>query len=148
MRTSRYLILITLVLTLIVPVARYFTVNPEVNACMFDYVDSLDKATWKWYVYTIDWMNHIEPEDSIFNKYIFDHKVWYSQGCIIMSGNLFHDFNNSVYCSITYMIRKLNNPYWDSYELTRAERLKIFGELKADFIKVAKEGFLLNEDEL
>lgn len=45
MRTSRYLILITLVLTLIVPVARYFTVNPEVNACMFDYVDSLDKAT-------------------------------------------------------------------------------------------------------
>lgn len=65
-----------------------------------------------------------------------------------MSGNLFTDFNNSVYCSMTYMIRKLNNPYGDSYELSREERLKIFKELKVDFIKVAKEGFLLNEEEI
>jgi len=45
MKTSRYLILITLMLVLVVPVTRYFTVNPEVNACMFDYVDSLDTST-------------------------------------------------------------------------------------------------------
>jgi hypothetical protein len=46
------------------------------------------------------------------------------------------------------MIRRLNNPYGDSYELSREERFKIFKELKVDFIKVAKEGFLLNEEEL
>lgn len=65
-----------------------------------------------------------------------------------MSGNLFTDFNNSVYCSMTYMIRKLNNPYGDSYELSREERLKIFGELKADFIEVAKSSFLFNQEKL
>ena len=42
MKTSKYLILIVLVLTLIVPVLRFFTIDTDVNACMIEYVDSFD----------------------------------------------------------------------------------------------------------
>jgi len=46
------------------------------------------------------------------------------------------------------MIRKLNNPYGDSYELTTEQRLEIFSELKAEFIEVVKSSFLFNQEEL
>lgn len=60
-------------------------------------------------MYDIDGLNHIEPEGSVMNKYLAEYKIWYATGCIMTSGNLFRDFNNTVYCSMTYMI--LESPF-------------------------------------
>jgi hypothetical protein len=53
-RTSRYLILTTFVLILIVPITRFYTINPDVNACMLEYVDSLGGDNGNGFIYKID----------------------------------------------------------------------------------------------
>lgn len=146
MRTSKYLILITFVLILVVPVARFFTINPDVNACMIEYVDSFDESNGWWFIYKIDWVNHIEPENSIFNKYIADHKVWYSQWCVMISGDLFTDFNNSVYCSLTYIVKKVTNQYTEEPEQPMIERIRVLKSKKSEFATTAKQDFTEAED--
>lgn len=139
MKTSLYLILITWVLALIVPVSRYFTVDPNVNACMIDYVKTLDGYNKKWYMYSIDGLNHIEPKKSIYNDYLGQYKIGYTHGCIMASGRLFTDFNNSVYCSVTYIITRFWWPYQEFFDLDKDQKLAVLGDFKDDFGRVFKE---------
>ncbi|EKE29179.1 MAG: hypothetical protein ACD_2C00210G0007 [uncultured bacterium (gcode 4)] len=104
---SKFIIYPTILLfTVWVPLVKYYTNTPGQNACVLDYVDNLDKSNYKWYLYNIDWYNHIEPWNSTLLNWIEQYKTWRSIWCLMVSDNLFNDINNTFYCSVTYMIRK------------------------------------------
>ena len=94
-----------LVLVVLVPLLRYYSSTPEVNACVADYVEDMETSNNKWLIYDIDWRYHIEPENSIYNDSLGQYLVWESRWCMMYSGNLFNDLNNTIYCSITYLIK-------------------------------------------
>ena len=100
-----------LILVIIVPILRYYTSTPEVNACVSDYVTEMEASDNKWFIYNINWRYHIEPEKSIYNNSLGQYLVWESRWCMMYSGNLFNDLNNTIYCSITYLIK--NAPIHD-----------------------------------
>ena len=147
-KTSQYLILTVIVIVIIVPLVRLYTVNPNVNACMIEYVDNLNVYKPSGYLYKVDWVNHIETKESIFNKYIFEHKVWYSEGCIMASGRLFTDFNNSVYCSFVYMAKTWLDKYSRFPHLSLLERFELYKAQERYFAETLKSDLLVMEDML
>lgn len=95
-----------ILLMIIVPIARYYASTPWINSCVLEYVDNLEESSYKWYVYDINGVKHIEPLNSKNLESLSMYKVWKADGCLIKTNNLFSDLNNTFYCAITYMIRK------------------------------------------
>ncbi len=109
---------VILLLLLWVPIIRYYVSTPEINACVLDYVDNLKDSNYKWYMYDINWIKHIEPLNSDFNDSLKEYRIWETNWCLMSSNNLFNDMNNTFYCTITYLIRnapindKFKEPLW------------------------------------
>lgn len=106
MRTKVITYTVAFVLMLGVPLSRYYVSTPEINACVLDYVDNLEDSNFKWYMYDIDGIKHIEPLNSSMNKSLEKYRVWEANWCLMSSDSLFSDLNNTFYCTITYLIRK------------------------------------------
>jgi len=94
-----------LLLMVWVPTVRYYVSSPWENACVLDYVDNLEESNYKWYMYDIDWVKHLEAGNSRLVNSLEQYKIWTSNWCIMASNNLFNDLNNTFYCTITYMIK-------------------------------------------
>lgn len=109
---------VILLLLVWVPVTRYYASTPDINACVLDYVDNLEESDYKWYMYDINWIKHIEPLNSRMNESLKEYRVWETNWCLMSSDNLFNDMNNTFYCTVTYLIRnapvndKLKQPLW------------------------------------
>lgn len=104
---SRHLIYpVVITLAIGVPVARYYTVTPGVNACVLEYVDSFDSANYRGNIYDIKGERHIEtaPEDG--HDALEDYRIGRSYGCIMVSNNAYADLTNTFYCSVAYMLEK------------------------------------------
>lgn len=114
MRSKIIIYPVVILLMVWVPVLRYYTSTPWINACVLDYVDNLENSNYKWYIYNINWVKHIEPRNSNLTSKIKEYQVWESKGCLMVSNNLFSDLNNTFYCTITYLIR--NAPINDKYK--------------------------------
>ena len=147
MKTSRIFILIIAVLIVVVPIMQFFTIDSDINACMIEYVDSFEDSGAEWYIYKIDGRNHIEPKNSMMNQYIQEHKVGYANGCIMTSGNLFTDFNNSVYCSLTYLTKKIVYTYTDNPEESFMEKFIAAETHKNELVTYVGWEYKLVEDE-
>lgn len=102
----------------ILPVVRYYVSTPWINWCVIDYVDWMDESWNEWYLYSIDWMRHVEPKNSNMVKSLEQYKIWNINWCIVSWDNYFSDLNNTFYCSVAYMIRKsplsesMKTPLW------------------------------------
>ncbi|MDP2090788.1 MAG: hypothetical protein Q8K30_04285 [Candidatus Gracilibacteria bacterium] len=92
-------------LTIGVPVTRYYASTPDINACVLDYVDNLEDSDYKGYMYDINGVKHIEPLNSSMNESLKQYRVGVTNGCLMSSDNLFNDMNNTFYCTVTYLIR-------------------------------------------
>jgi hypothetical protein len=109
---------VILMMLIWVPITRYYSSTPDINACVLDYVDNLEESEYKWYMYDINWIKHIEPLNSKMNESLKQYRIWETNWCLMSSNNLFNDMNNTFYCTITYMIRnapisdKLKQPLW------------------------------------
>lgn len=109
---------VILMLLIWVPITRYYASTPDTNACVLDYVDNLKESRYKWYMYDINWLKHIEPLNSRMNESLKQYRIWETNWCLMSSNNLFNDMNNTFYCTITYLIRnapvneKLKQPLW------------------------------------
>ncbi len=114
MKTKNIIYPAILMLMLWVPILRYYSSTPWINACVLDYVDNLEDSNYKWYMYDIDWVKHIEPLNSNMNNSLTEYRTWESHWCLMVSDNLFNDMNNTFYCTITYLITKL--PVNDKYK--------------------------------
>jgi len=114
MRTSVITYTVVLLLMLWVPITRYYVSTPDINACVLDYVDNLEDSDYKWYMYDINGVKHIEPLNSRMNNSLKQYRIWKSNWCIMAWNNLFDDMNNTFYCTVTYMIR--NAPIDDKYK--------------------------------
>ena len=107
-----------IMLMIIVPVLRYYSTTENINACVIEYVDNMEKSDYKWYMYDINWVPHIEAENSTMNKSLIEFKIWESNWCIMSSNNLFSDLNNTFYCTVVYLIKhapvdeKYKTPLW------------------------------------
>jgi hypothetical protein len=118
MKTKIILYPVTLMLMLWIPVLRYYASTPWINACVLDYVDNLEESNYKWYMYNINWIKHIEAGNSEMNDSLEEYKVWSSNWCLMVSDNLFSDMNNTFYCTVSYLIKnapiseKLKEPLW------------------------------------
>lgn len=118
MKTKIILYPVTLMLMLWIPLLRYYASTPWTNACVLDYVDNLEESNYKWYMYNINWIKHIEPGNSSMNDSLEEYKVWSSNWCLMVSDNLFSDMNNTFYCTVSYLIKnapisdKLKEPLW------------------------------------
>lgn len=118
MKTKIILYPVTLMLMLWIPLLRYYASTPWTNACVLDYVDNLEESNYKWYMYNINWVKHIEPGNSNMNDSLEEYKVWSSNWCLMVSDNLFSDMNNTFYCTVSYLIKnapisdKLKEPLW------------------------------------
>lgn len=84
--------------------------TPGYNACVLEYVDSMDEnGEYGGYLYDIEgYGRHIEPAASNLNDSLKDHRIGRSYGCLMASDNLYYDLNNTVYCSVTYLLE--NSP--------------------------------------
>jgi len=107
MKTKLIIYPVALLLMLWVPILRYYASTPWINACVLEYVDNLEESNYKWYMYDIDWVKHIEPLNSTLNKSLIEHRTWKSYWCLMVSDNLFNDMNNTFYCTVTYLIQKM-----------------------------------------
>lgn len=118
MKTKIILYPVTLMLMVWIPLLRYYASTPWTNACVLDYVDNLEESDYKWYMYNINWVKHIEPGNSNMNDSLEEYKVWSSNWCLMVSDNLFSDMNNTFYCTVSYLIKnapisdKLKEPLW------------------------------------
>lgn len=118
MKTKIILYPVTLMLMLWIPLLRYYASTPWINACVLDYVDNLEESNYKWYMYNINWIKHIEAGNSEMNDSLEEYKVWSSNWCLMVSDNLFSDMNNTFYCTVSYLIKnapiseKLKEPLW------------------------------------
>lgn len=105
---SKYIIYpSTILIMLIIPLLRYYASTPWTNACVLDYVENLEESNYKWSLYNINWLRHIEPNNSDMIEWLEEYKVWDSNWCLMVSDNLFWDLNNTFYCTITYLIKKI-----------------------------------------
>lgn len=106
-----------------VPILRYYSSTPDINACVLDYVDNLEESDYKWYMYDINWVKHIEPLNSRLNDSLEKYKIWEANWCLMSSNNLFSDMNNTFYCTVTYLIRKLpiDEKYKEPLEILQNE---------------------------
>jgi hypothetical protein len=83
-----------------------------------DYVDNIDDSDYKWYMYDIKWVKHLEAWNSKMVSGLKEYKVWKSDWCLMISNNLFSDMNNTFYCTVSYLIRnsplpdKAKEPLW------------------------------------
>ena len=107
MKSKHIIYPVAFLLMLWVPIARYYSSTPWVNACVIDYVDNMGESNYQWYMYDINWVKHIEPWNSKIADKIGEYKIWESIWCLMVSDNLFSDLNNTFYCTITYLIRKV-----------------------------------------
>ena len=107
MKTTHITYTIWLVLMLFVPIIRYYSSTPDINACVLDYVDNLEESNYEWYMYNINWIKHIEPWNSNSNESLKEYRIWKANWCIMVWDNLFSDMNNTFYCTVTYMIKKM-----------------------------------------
>ena len=89
-----------------VPLMRYYASTPWTNACVLEYVDNLEESSYKWYMYDIDWIKHIEPWNSNSVNSLEKYQIWKSNWCLMASDNLFSDMNNTFYCTVSYLIKK------------------------------------------
>lgn len=123
LKTKHIIYPLTILIMIIVPVIRYYVSTPGINACVLDYVDNIEDSEYIGYIYSIDWVRHIEPANSKNNSSLEQYKIWESEGCIMRSNNLFSDLNNTFYCAVTYMIRKspLNNSIKKPLEIMKSE---------------------------
>lgn len=118
MKTKIILYPLTLMIMVWIPVIRYYASTPGVNACVLDYVDNLEESNYKWYMYDINWIRHIEPSNSNMVDSLEEYQVWSSNWCLMVSDNLFVDMNNTFYCTVSYLIKnmpvneKLKEPLW------------------------------------
>ena len=112
MKSKHFIYPAVIVLALLVPVARYYASTPELNACVSDYVEEMKYSNNKWLIYKINGNYHIETDNSDNNRWLDEYLVWKSIWCMMFSDNLLNDLNNTVYCSITYMIK--NAPVHDN----------------------------------
>jgi hypothetical protein len=101
-----------LTLGLGIPVFRYYTVIPGTNACVVEYVDSMEKSHYEGYLYDIEGQRHIEPLDSNRNDALEEYRIGRSYGCVMASNNLYYDLSNTVYCSVAYLLE--NSPLRNS----------------------------------
>lgn len=106
MKTKHIIYPVTFMLMFVLPFVRYYISTPWINACVLDYVDGLEDSNYKWYLYDINWMRHIEPKNSDMNIGLEEYKVWEANWCIMASNNLYIDLTNTFYCTITYIIKK------------------------------------------
>jgi len=117
-RLKIYMYMFILTFILVVPALRYYASSPWINACVLEYVDTLDKNNYKWYIYNIRWNEHLEPSKSDLVHGLTQYKIWTANGCIMQSDNFFSDVNNTFYCTVTYLIKnsplpkKLKQPLW------------------------------------
>lgn len=107
MKTKNILYPLTILLMVWIPVIRYYASTPDINACVLEYVENLEESNYKWYMYDIDWVKHIEPLNSWLNVSLEEYRIWKSNWCLMSSDNLFSDMNNTFYCTVTYLIKKL-----------------------------------------
>lgn len=107
MKTKNIIYPVALLLMLWIPTLRYYASTPWTNACVLEYVDNLEESNYKWYMYDINWIKHIEPWNSNSNSSLKEYRIWTSKWCIMASDNLFNDMNNTFYCTVTYMIKKM-----------------------------------------
>lgn len=114
MKTKIILYPVTLMLMVWIPIMRYYASTPWTNACVLEYVDNLEESDYKWIMYDINWVKHIEPWNSNSNNSLKEYKVWSSNWCIMASWNLFSDLNNTFYCTVTYLIK--NSPIDEKYK--------------------------------
>ena len=112
MKTKTIVYPVVILLAFIVPVAKYYTSTPEIDACMQVYIDNLEASESKWFIYDIDGRRHIEPANSSNNKALEQYLIWKADGCMMYSDQLLNDLNNMIYCAITFMIKK--SPMHDS----------------------------------
>ncbi len=109
---------LSMLLMVWIPVIRYYSSTPDVNACVLDYVENLEESNYQWYMYNIDWVKHIEAGNSNSNASLKKYRIWESHWCIMVWDNLFNDMNNTFYCTVTYLIKnapvndKLKEPFW------------------------------------
>lgn len=102
----------------ILPTIRYYITTPWINSCVLDYVNELENSNYKWYLYSINGLRHIEPKNSPLTSYLEEYRIWVANGCIMVSDNLYIDLTNTFYCTITYLIKKapisenLKEPFW------------------------------------
>lgn len=98
---------LALMLILFIPVIRYYVSTPGLNDCMTQYVKNMEASNYKWNIYRLNWgWFHIEPTNSNIAKSLEDKKVWEANWCFMNSWDLFSDFNNTIYCSMAYVINK------------------------------------------
>jgi len=101
---TKLIIPLSMLLMLWIPLIRYYVSTPKLNACVLDYVENLEDSNYKWSMYNIDWVKHIEPWNSNMLNSLKKYKIWESNWCIMSSDNLFNDLNNTFYCTVTYLI--------------------------------------------
>lgn len=106
MKTKHITYSVTIFMILVMPTVRYYMSTPGVNACVIEYVDTLPESEYSGYMYNIDGLRHIEPKNSVNNESLKEFRVGKSYGCLMVSDNPFSDLNNSVYCSMVFLIKK------------------------------------------
>jgi len=113
MKTKTITYSVTIFMLIVMPIARYYSSTPGVNACVMEYVDNLPESEYSGYMYNIEGQRHIEPKNSIMNDSLEPYRIGKSYGCLMVSDNIFIDLNNSTYCSVVYLIKKapINEKY-------------------------------------
>ena len=109
LKTIIYPVIILLLIW--IPILKYYTSTPDINACVLDY---LEESNYKWYMYNINWVAHIEPLNSSSNNSLKEYRIWTANWCLMSSDNLFNDMNNTFYCTVSYLIKK--SPLPDKYK--------------------------------
>lgn len=69
-------------------------------------MDNLEQSGYKGYMYDIDGVKHIEPQNSDMTESIKQYEIGRSVGCLMISNNLFNDLNNTLYCTMTFLIKR------------------------------------------
>ena len=64
----------------------------------------MKNSDYKWYIYNIKWIPHIEPANSKNNKSLAKYKIGEANWCIMTWDNLYANLTNTIYCSITKLI--------------------------------------------
>ena len=105
MKSKNIIYPIVLILFFLLPIVRYYITTPWLNDCMTVYVKEMKDSNYKWNIYNIKWVPHIEPANSKNNKALAQYKVWEARWCLMTWDDMYANFTNTIYCSIVDLIQ-------------------------------------------
>lgn len=101
------LLIVLLLIMLMTPIAsviKFYSSSPWNTDCMLSYIRSGAKTGILYQLEGGEY--HIEPDGSSLTNSLAPLSIWIADGCLMRTGNLYNDYNNTTYCSITKILLK------------------------------------------